>query len=487
MAFVDEALALDAHLAAHGFPALSDWWREEFCSFYESGARVWGAQVGRGGAKSTTLAKLALFETLLGDFDVPPGERHYFVFCSARAEEAKARLRLIDSYLAALEIPHRRSGDVITLDALPRGFHVLPATVGSVSGHRALGFAGDEVAKWRSDKDSANPAAEIAASARAMTVTHKSARMAFFSSPLARDGFHFDLIQRGNDAHQFVSRAPTWVANPTISEDETRALEPDPRVWSREYLAEPQDAALAAFESELIDRAMNPRDDLGRAHGRVCVLDPSRGGGDAFAYGFLGWNTMPDGRRVLVVDAIKAFEGRRKNLEGVIGAIAAECRRRNVSHVYSDQGGDGLVPGAFRKQGLVYREFGWSPQTKPRAVETLRRLLIDEMIALPPDAKLRSELLAFEERITSSGQLTYGGRGAHDDRVAVLVTAMFVEISAKLVGSPSRPKDPKPRGGGHLMSAGEPPHPIDRLEMRCRRSRGISQPRGRMAATGGGF
>jgi hypothetical protein len=50
--------------------------------------------------------------------------------------------------------------------------------------------------------------------------------------------------------------------------------------------------------------------------------------------------------------------------------------------------------------------------------------------------RLRHELSTFEERITSGGQFTFGGRqGSHDDYVALLITAMLAEMEGQLQGS----------------------------------------------------
>src|SRR5688500_12207996 len=98
-----QLLLLDAELARHGFPPLTEWWREEFRRFYEHPmARTWAGRVGRGGIKSTSLAKLALCEVLFGSFAVPPGEIHYFAFISTRVDEASQRIRLLEAFLTAL-------------------------------------------------------------------------------------------------------------------------------------------------------------------------------------------------------------------------------------------------------------------------------------------------------------------------------------------------------------------------------------------------
>ena len=67
----------------------------------------------------------------------------------------------------------------------------------------------------------------------------------------------------------------------------------------------------------------------------------------------------------------------------------------------------------------------------------VRRWLADDLLVLPDHEKLRRQLLAFEEKITPSGALTFGARGAgHDDYVALLLTAAMADAAGHLRGSP---------------------------------------------------
>jgi hypothetical protein len=73
-------------------------------------------------------------------------------------------------------------------------------------------------------------------------------------------------------------------------------------------------------------------------------------------------------------------------------------------------------------------------------VEIVRRWLTDDQIALPNHPVLKREMLAFQEKILPSGQLSFTGRrGGHDDHVALLLTgalaaeagALHIEARAK--------------------------------------------------------
>jgi hypothetical protein len=82
----------------------------------------------------------------------------------------------------------------------------------------------------------------------------------------------------------------------------------------------------------------------------------------------------------------------------------------------------------------------WTAQTKPAAVETVRKWLRDGTLALPVHERLRRELLLFEERITPTGQFSFSGK--HDDHVSLLVTCAMAAARGSL------PRIPRFPGGG---------------------------------------
>lgn len=89
-----------------------------------------------------------------------------------------------------------------------------------------------------------------------------------------------------------------------------------------------------------------------------------------------------------------------------------------------------MLRSAFERRHLRYCVHTWTSPTKTQAVEQVRRWFAEGMIALEPHDKLRRELLAFEEKWTSAGTLTFGARGSgHDDYVALLLTAAMADAS----------------------------------------------------------
>ena len=449
---------LDDTLAEHGVPRMSVRWREESRRFYlHPTARLWVVCAGRGAGKNLQGIKCSLAETLFGSFRVPPGERHYDIEVSETRDEATKTLAIKQQYLRFIGEPFSATTDTIELLNQPdRGFKVLACRVGAVSGWRAFGFTLQEVAKW--NNEGVNPTKEVFASANAMTVTHPTARKRVFSSPMATSGDFFDMFERGNTDYQQVSQGSSWEFNDAITEQQTRELEPDDRVWRREYLGVPQAGALSAFDAGAITRAFAIPTTEGKPCQRIMVLDPSSGRADTWSFGIVGWNETELGG-FICFDTIDGIEGSFwKQISGpeIVSKVAAIAKEHGVRHVHADQRESLMLEGAFAKHGLAYTVHDWTATSKPAAVERVRRWFADGAIALPDHDKLRRELLSFEERITPSGQFTFGGRGnSKDDYVALLITAAMADMADDIPkrggGIPAPPRSgAEPPLDGHL-------------------------------------
>jgi hypothetical protein len=301
-----------------------------------------------------------------------------------------------------------------------------------------------------------------------MTITHPAARALVVSSAFGTVDHHHELIERGDTDHQVVATATTWEANPTISEHQTRELEPDERIWLREYAAIPQLAQLAAFPAADVDRAFLPRVPPFTPAARVLLLDPSSGGlstRDRFTWAIASWcidevgkwavhgdgtfiagphhlgrfelpGWEPRGQPYMALHEVGAFEG------GFAGSLTGDqiadelkrvTRRHDVRHAHSDQRESLFLTTALKRRDIMLHCHTWTAPSKAQGVQLVRRWLADRALSLPPDAEaLRRELLGFEEVINASGALTFGARrGGHDDYAALLVTLAHAELNAE--------------------------------------------------------
>lgn len=476
--FVKQLLMLDDKLVRKGFPPMAPWWKEQLMAFYSRDLLTIVLRVGRRGGKSSTLCRVAAAEGLYGEHVVPPGDVGVVPFVSVDKREARMRLRTIKAILDALKVPYRATREEIELLDRAVMFRVFAATIAGVSGFTSIGVFCDEVAKWKDTDVGTNPANEVLGSITPTLSTQPLARMFLSSSPWSTLDAHYDAFERGNVDGQMVAKATTWEANPTLPEKRTHVLEPDERKWAREYAAIPQAAVANAFEPAMIDRAMRepPRAQLGKP---VLVIDPSSGGlttGDAFTCCVVqwAWPTIEEepwvtyeehGVHYYVLDeneervpnpeyvklqrrhrpfiwfrrlgAFKAaFSGGLRS-EQIIERLRDVCEEEGIDDVHSDQREAFALEALFRAAGLRFAAHHWNQPNKVQAVATLKRWLSEGSIVLEPHPALRKELGHFSEKVTPSGMITYGARGkAHDDYVALLLTAAMADTEGQINSSP---------------------------------------------------
>lgn len=438
---------MDALLVRAGFPPMSPWWRETIVRWLATGdARQLVARIGRRGGKSSTLTRLAVAFALFGDFKIPPGDVGVVAIVSVRREEAAERLRLVRAILDALGEPYTGSAETIELQRRPVVFRVFVASLSGVVGFSAIFVLCDEVARWRDGESGANPASEVLASLRPTLLTHPHARIVLSSSPLSVVDAHAEAFDRGDNAQQVVAHAPSWLANPTLTEDQTHTLEPDERVWRREYAAIPAGAVNAAFDVDDVERAFTV-DTRGTHEGpSIMILDPSSLRSDAFTWCRAAWvhhcetkselvydraqkgyvervTYHPTGHSRLHIRTIGAWEPPiSATASTIVDALTTICRRDRIPLVVSDQREAFSLSSLFAQRQVPFRAIDWTSSTKEDAVMCVRRWLRDDLLRFPPHAKLKKQLTEYAERFTRSGGVAYSGRGAHDDFAALTLT-----------------------------------------------------------------
>jgi hypothetical protein len=417
---IEKLLALDAALVAAGFPAMSPWWKSEIARFLESGRRRWVIRAGRRAGKSTTLTRLGLAHALFGAWDVPRGDTATIVFVSVSKDEASARLRTLADLLAALRIPFDRRGDEIEI-ASPRRvvFRVVACNTSAVVGFTSIAIFCDEVARWEDRDHAANPAAAVVGSLAPTMATQDAGFIVLGSTPWTRDDFHAESFERGDDAHQITSYGPSWECNPTLTEERTHELEPDPAVWQREYLAIPSDATSDAFDGTDVARAFEHDLSAASFGPSFIVIDASSMAHDRFTF---ARGRVTKTSNVLAIDQIGHFpEG--ATLQQITRELQAMATRVGATLIIGDQR---EVLGLKSMADFV--SIPWTNANKVNAVARVRRYLRENALAIESGASaselIRREMLSFQQKLLPSGSLTYAGRrGGHDDFVALLITA----------------------------------------------------------------
>ncbi len=399
---------LDRHLQSCGFPATSPWWRETIQRWYETGRWRAVLRVGRRGGKSSTLCRLAVVEALYGHHKVPPGDVGVVAIVSARRPDALERLRTIAAILDALGTPYTPKGDSLEVTGRRLVFTVFTASIAGVSGFTSVFVFLDEVAKWRDSDTGANPAAVVIASISPTLATMPNGRIVLSSSPMGLLDAHADAFSLGDTAAQVVAHAPTWVANPSLTEQGTREREQDEVVWAREYAAIPQaEAETSLFSALLVDRACRatldvPPDDR---HHYVATIDPAtRGNAWTLVVACLSDTQV---RRVVLAREWIGSKTRPLSPGAIFKEIADLIRPYRLSYVSSDQFAEDALRELARPHGLsLLVDKPWTQTAKADAYDALRTLLQERKLELPADATVKTDLLGVRVRLTRAG-ITY--------------------------------------------------------------------------------
>src|SRR5271165_6077592 len=425
---------LDDRLAAKGFHPLSAWWREKLVRFMSSRCRRLVGRVGRRGGKGVTMARVAVLVALHGAYTVPPGEVGMFAFVSHKREEAAERIRNIRAILDAIDEPYHAAGGDILLERRPVLFRVLTASIAGVSGPTCIGAVCDEVAKWRDADTGSNPATEVLASLRPTMATQPDARLFMVSSPLGRLDAHAKAFDEGDSPGQQVAYAPTWVANPTLTEEGTKKDEPNEDIWRREYAAIPLEGSEESlFSPTLLTRATREApEELLREPGVIYVaaMDPALvRNAWTFAIACKRRVGARIKRSVVLTREWRGTALKPLRPDAILAEIALHCRRFGVDTVDSDEShGQSLAVIAERPEiDLMVRVIPTTAPAKIERFETLATWLADGEVELPPTAQVRADLLGVRRLLTPNGwvvRLSETPDGRHCDHASSIPLAL---------------------------------------------------------------
>jgi len=416
----------DSTLCPLGHRALSSAWREVLRRWLvESGKLTLTLRKGRRIGASTIIAPrliAAWVEVVAPRICLPPGEIVVVGLVSVRRGEATNRIAQISSVLAARKLPHNVKYDRIELIGAPVEIRVITRNWKTAVGENIGLLWCDEVSRWESDDSSANPANEVIGSLRPALATLQLqglALMTLVSSPWSDDDYHAQQYDRGETTDQCTAFLPTWIGRDDITELQTRWLEPDERIWRREYAAMPGNVLSQALDTDDVIAAFGmvvPAGDLRR----WCCIDASSLRGDAFA-----WMVGHEARGGLVVDQMGGFSDqsmRDLTLDTVVEEVSMACRARGITRVWGDQREEAGLYALFLQRKIAFESFAWTNPSKHEAFTYLRRFLRDRRLQLPEHPQLRTQMRTCKARLMSSGVVVYETNGL--DYLSTLVTLM---------------------------------------------------------------
>jgi hypothetical protein len=437
----EQLLQLDARLTAAGWPSLSPFWKKTLERFFGSRSRRLVLRVGRRGGKSLTMCKLAVLIALCGEWAaaLPPGELGVLAFLSVDREEAAARLRTICAMLDHLGEGYSRRGDEVELQRRPALFRVLTASVAGVVGRTTISVFADEVSRWRDAETHANPAREIIASVAPSMATIREARMFLVSSPWSETDFHAVEFERGDTEHQQVAQAATWEANPTLTEAETRALEPNAATWLREYAGKPtagSTSICSRAEYAACSSGLEWREPIaGGFYAHVCDFGFRHDATAILTFHHelraRGTDSIDD---VVTLDRLTVLQPtvwRKVTPHDAVRALADHVREYGDNVAYSDQHHFDSMQQFCAERGIRLVQMSDAPAATTTRIVSLQSRFSAQTISLIENETMQREVLHAQLQLHAGGRMTLRAperRGAHDDTVACLLKACDPEV-----------------------------------------------------------
>lgn len=429
--------------------------------------------IGRRGLKTTSLvAPTCVYETLCVPHDehALPGSRIYAIVVAPKIEQARESIRAIRACLdslAPLGVTHEvrdAAGAPEIVVTRPRGrcervIRVVTADALSVRSLAVYFAAFDEAGFLPSEDWLAVRDVDIVRAVQPAMIQFPERTMLFASSP-GRPGSYFHGLVEKPGPDVLVVRAPTWVTNPRITEDDClKDAGGDLEVFEREYAARKFGAAGESFiSSAAVWRC------LGSKH---AGLGPERGG--FYCIG-LDVAQLRDQTAIVVassfeveidpavapvrhvrVEHAEAIASSKRDptpIEMIAGRVVELSKMFNDAPVIFDPYQGPSVMGALAKLGMrahdnpntmptrgTFAQRSMAPQHQTPRWRSLRSLIEGRRLHLSvndePLAKQLSELKATQ---LSSGALKIEGR--RDDLADALALATEMALQLPATGGP---------------------------------------------------
>jgi hypothetical protein len=365
-----------------------------------------------------------------------PGEEPTFLYlASDRAQSGIAFRRAVGAFeaspLLAREVVNvtanrieLRNGNVLEIGT---------ADSASVRGRTLMGAAIDEACYIPS-------LAELMAALRPALATTPGSMLIVFSTPRGADGPMYEMYKRHfgvDDPDVLAIKAHVRAFNPTISEaflERQRELDPfrAPAEWDCVFIS----GLTSMFDAPLVDGCTRsePRElpplTVSRDGGPMAYfagLDVSGGRGDAVACAI----ARRDGKTV-IVDACRRWPAPH-DPAAVAVQVADFLRPYGLHGAVADHYGAGLTASIYRDAGIALTS---AAVNRSEAYLHLLPLLTTGRVELPPEPRLRVELLGLERRTARSGKDSVDHRpGSHDDLAnAVALAAWAANRSGESAG-----------------------------------------------------
>lgn len=403
----------------------------------EGGSLDFLGVVGRRGGKSSTIARIAVFEALYGDHGIAlePGQVGTFAVVCPKRDQAKEVLRYVAGLAALPAVSKYTEGDP-TADTVAFktrvSVAVMTADATTSRGFTYVGIIADELAFWPDDDAAQSDHAILDAMVPGLAPIEGAPPRRFLAITSANleEGVAFETYRdcygkRG--AASFVVSGTTIDFNPNVDRAWlARRQAKRPAAYLREHESVwggvvesgffPPDAVTActtkAAPPKVAELAQSP---LYAAIDAAFVSD-------RFA---LALARVKDGGIVEIVGVWVwgAPKGQNLSAKTTAESIATMLVPLGVRTVAADQHAFAPLEERFREAGLYLEQHAWTAQNKPDVYRAFRSDLIDGRVSLPDDVELRKELGAIRAKARKTGGETIEARRGHDDRVSAVALA----------------------------------------------------------------
>lgn len=363
----------------------------------------------RSGKTDKILANIAAYESWLFDpSKLSPGEQAFYPLVAQNVDGASRARGYIEGKLLLLE---SKGWDVFDYgEAQQRAITAkeirlrnkvtvkcFPCGKASVRGITALGYAGDEVAWWRTEDGAYNADVEVLRALNATVATMgRQAKRVVATSPYAEEGVTWNAWERRHQSRALVVNCPSWVFNPNLDTAflESEQLD-DPVAYLREYGAQFGKEGGGYFTPTELDRVLDK--------GRPEVLRHRPGYEYTAAIDVAHKHdlySLAIGHRedeVVIFDRIEARKGSKKApLDDAV--IAAEyggiLREYGLDTVQGDQHFDLAVVKEYKQVGVKVNIVPQDDRLNYELYKNLKAAIRRGMVSAPDTALIRKDLLS---------------------------------------------------------------------------------------------
>jgi len=395
---------------------------------------------GRRSGKSRIAALVAVWQACFKDWRqiLGPGERAKAVVIAVD----RAQARLVRDYIGGLLHGTPALRGLIQAEARERielkngvDVEIMTASFRGLRGRTIICAVLEELAFWRPDEQSSNPAKEVYVALRPSLATVPGGLVVGISTAYARQGLLYEQVlrYRGKPGSTLVWVSDSMTMNPTLSQELIDAeLEADPAAARAEWLSEFRSDIENFLGIDLLRSAIFPNRhvDVPLRTGTQAVgfIDPSGGRQDSYTAAVASIDAA--GR--ITVNAIREAKPP-FSPEQVTAEFAQFFKAYGVNEITSDRWGGAWVEEMWGKTGIGIRT---AELTASDLYLNFLALISSGRVELPDNPHLQAQLLQLERRTRPGGrdQVTHPP-GLHDDLANAVAGAAVTASQAGANGA----------------------------------------------------